>query len=49
MLEALANRGNGTYHYIRGEADIEDFLAERVETVFRDVAKDARVQVEFPA
>ena len=47
MMEALANRGNGTYHYVSGDEGIADFVNQRVETVFRDVARDARVQVEF--
>ena len=47
LLEALANRGNGTYHYIRGPKEAERFLAEHVESVFREVARDARIQVEF--
>ena len=47
MLEALANRGNGTYHYVRSEEQANRFLEEGAESVFRDVARDARVQVEF--
>lgn len=47
MLEALANRGNGVYHYIRGADHADRFLADSLESVFRDTARDARVQVEF--
>ena len=47
MLEALANRGNGVYHYIRGDDPADSFLAHSLESVFRDTARDARVQVEF--
>ena len=47
MMEALANRGNGTYHYLRGVEPAGEFLLERAESVFREVARDARVQVEF--
>ena len=47
MLEVLANRGNGTYHYVRGADDVVSFLSDRSESVFREVARDARVQVEF--
>ena len=47
MLEVLANRGNGTYHYVRGAEDVVSFLSNRSEGVFREVARDARVQVEF--
>ena len=47
MLEVLANRGNGTYHYVRGAEDVASFMSNRSEGVFREVARDARVQVEF--
>lgn len=47
MLEVLANRGNGTYHYVAGEDAAERFIEENAESVFREVARDARVQVEF--
>ena len=47
MLEALANRGNGTYHYLGSRESVGDFLLNNAETVFREVARDARVQVEF--
>ena len=47
MLEALANRGNGTYHYIRSEKQAGEFLIEHADTVLREVARDARVQVSF--
>ena len=47
MLEALANRGNGTYHYVRGHEHVDRFLRDHAESVFRDVARDARIQVEF--
>ena len=47
MMEALANRGNGTYHYLRGDEQVGEFLLENAESVFRSVARDARIQVEF--
>ena len=47
MLEALANRGNGTYHYVRGRDHAERFLRDHADSVFVDVARDARIQVEF--
>jgi Ca-activated chloride channel family protein len=47
MLEALANRGNGTYHYVRGRDHVERFLREHADSVFVDVARDARIQMEF--
>ena len=47
MMERLANRGNGTYHYIEDQEDEEDFLAGPAEAVFHETARDARIQVEF--
>ena len=47
MMEALANRGNGTYHYLRGDQQAGAFLLENAQSVFREVARDARIQVEF--
>ena len=52
LLEALANRGNGAYHYRSDRNAAERFLAERflqesVPGVFSETARDARVQVEF--
>ncbi len=47
MLEVLANRGNGTYHYVRDDEAIREFLAGAVTGIFTEVARDARVQVEF--
>ena len=47
MLEVLANRGNGIYHYILDDESISDFLAGAVRGIFTEVARDARIQVEF--
>ncbi len=47
MLETLANRGNGTYHYIQDRAEAAEFLGEAVQGILVEVARDARVQVEF--
>ena len=47
MLEVLANRGNGTYHYVGDREAAEEFLSERATGVFVEVARDARIQVEF--
>ena len=47
MLEVLANRGNGTYHYVRDDGAIGEFLAGAVNGIFTEVARDARIQVEF--
>ena len=47
LLEVLANRGNGTYHYMSDRNAAERFLQESVPGVFSETARDARVQVEF--
>ena len=46
MLEAVANRGAGACHYRRGGGPAGEFLLENAELVFREVARDARIQVE---
>lgn len=47
MMERLANRGNGTYHYIEDREAEDTFLAGPAEAVFHETARDARIQVEF--
>ena len=47
MMERLANRGNGTYHYIEDRAAEEAFLEGPAQAVFHETARDARIQVEF--
>ena len=46
-METLANRGNGTYHYIGGSEERLDAFAEEAPDLLRDSPRDARVQVEF--
>ena len=47
MMERLANRGNGTYHYVEDRAAEIAFLAGPAQAVFHETARDARIQVEF--
>ena len=47
LLEALANRGNGTYHYLADRAAAGRFLEESARGVFTETARDARIQLEF--
>lgn len=47
MMERLANRGNGTYHYVETLESADEFLAGPAQAVFHETARDARVQVEF--
>ena len=47
MMEALANRGNGTYHYTRYIHDTNSFIENNAPNIFNDTPRDARIQVEF--
>ena len=47
LMEALANRGNGTYHYLADLAAAGRFLERAAHGVFTETARDARIQVEF--
>ena len=47
LLEALANRGNGTYHYLADREAADRYLEESAQGVFTEAARDARIQVEF--
>ena len=49
LLEALANRGNGTYHYLFDHSAGEVYLSDAVNGVFTETARDARIQVAFNA
>lgn len=47
LMERLANRGNGTYHYIEDREAEAEFLAGPAQAVFHETVRDARIQVEF--
>ena len=47
LLEVLANRGNGTYHYLADSDDVDRFLERSAGGVFYPAPRDARIQVEF--
>ena len=47
LLEALANRGNGTYHYVTDRAAAAAYIERSAMGVFTEGARDARIQVEF--
>ena len=47
LLEALANRGNGTYHYLADREAANRYLEQAAGGVFTETARDARIQVEF--
>ena len=47
LMEVLANRGNGTYHYLANRDAAARFLEEGAVGIFTEAARDARIQVEF--
>jgi Ca-activated chloride channel family protein len=47
MMEKLADRGNGNYAYIDGEAEARKALGEQVGGTLITIAKDVKIQVEF--
>ena len=47
LMEVLANRGNGTYHYLANRDAADRFLEESAAGIFTETARDARIQVEF--
>ena len=47
LMEVLANRGNGTYHYLANRDAAARFLEESAAGIFTETARDARIQVEF--
>ncbi len=47
LMEVLANRGNGTYHYLANRDAASRFLEESAAGIFTETARDARIQVEF--
>ena len=47
LMEVLANRGNGTYHYLANREAAARFLEESAAGIFTETARDARIQVEF--
>ena len=47
LLETLANRGNGTYHYVNNIRQLKNFMREHSDSIYNQVVRDARVQVGF--
>jgi Ca-activated chloride channel family protein len=47
MMEKLADKGNGNYAYIDGEAEARKALGESVGGTLITIAKDVKIQVEF--
>ena len=46
-LEAIAQRGNGTYAYIDSAREARKVFVEQVEGTLATIAKDVKIQVEF--
>lgn len=47
LMEQLANKGNGRYHYVDDLAEVRKVFGENLGATLEDVALDAKVQVEF--
>jgi Ca-activated chloride channel family protein len=47
MMEQLANKGDGNYFYIDGEAEAKKVFVDQLDSMLEVVAKDVKVQVEF--
>ena len=47
LLEALANRGDGSYLFLDAAAQVEQVLVAPLTASLQGVAKDARIQVDF--
>ncbi len=47
LLEALANRGDGSYLFLDAAARVEQVLVAPLTASLQGVAKDARIQVDF--
>ena len=47
LMEQLANKADGTYHYIDTVAQARRIFAENLTSLLASVARDAKIQVEF--
>ncbi|MDX2021503.1 MAG: VWA domain-containing protein [Deltaproteobacteria bacterium] len=47
MMEALADHGDGSYHYIDGFNEAKRVLAEQLAGTLLTIAKDVKIQVEW--
>ena len=47
LMEQLANKGNGSYHYVDTLDEAERVFVENLTGTLQVIAKDAKVQVEF--
>ena len=47
MMEGLANRGNGNYHYVDSLRQAERVFRRDLQKITQEVAQDVKIQVEF--
>jgi Ca-activated chloride channel family protein len=47
MMEAIANHGNGNYHYVDSRKESRRVLVEQMTGTLITIAKDVKIQVEF--
>ena len=47
ILETLANRGDGTYHFIDSEEEVERVFVQDLGATLYTIAADVKIQVEF--
>ena len=47
LMEQLANRADGTYHYIDTPAEARRIFVDNLTSLLASVARDAKIQVEF--
>ena len=47
LMEQLANNGDGSYHYVDSLDEARDIFVENLTGTLQNIAKDAKVQVEF--
>ena len=47
MMEAIADHGNGNYHYVDNHTEARKVLVEEMTGTLVTIAKDVKIQVEF--
>ena len=47
MMEAIADHGNGNYHYVDNRTEARRVLVEEMTGTLVTIAKDVKIQVEF--
>ena len=47
MMEAIADHGNGNYHYVDNRSEARKVLVEEMTGTLVTIAKDVKIQVEF--